>query len=94
MKPYLFSLLVSTLILVSCSDSSHEKTLKAKQIEAECKAHFSKQLYEHSDNITAALISEGYKTDLDAFLELQKDTTISCDSIKKSWDRLSAKVLN
>jgi uncharacterized lipoprotein NlpE involved in copper resistance len=71
---------------------SKEELIAKKLEESKCKVDFSMHLLENTMNTQARLINKGFKKDLDAFHELQKDTLITCDSIHKAWDNLSAKI--
>ena len=76
--------------LYACEDSKM-KELDAKVEESKCRAEFASWLYEHSLNTELLLIQNGYQDEVDAFHMLQKDTLISCDSLKKVWSDLSEK---
>jgi hypothetical protein len=100
MKKTIFTTCV-VLSLLACANEtgkqenkklSNEELLAKKLEEAKCKADFGKFLLENSMNTQARLINEGFQKDVDAFYEMRKDTLITCDSIQKAWDNLSAKI--
>jgi hypothetical protein len=79
-------------LINSCSNPELEAAQK-KQEEIDCKVEFSKLLLENSLNIEVLAGKVGLQKEIDDFHKLQSDSTVSCDSIKNTWNRLSDLVL-
>ena len=84
---------VILLFTTNCSNPKIDK-LKEKQKELDCKAEFSKSLVDYGTNTMLLGEKVVLKKELDAFNKIQNDTTASCDSIKKSWERFQKLVEN
>ena len=72
---------------MACADPNM-KNLEAKLEEAKCRSEFSKSLLDNSMN-TMLLLQQEHKSELEAFQKLQADTTVSCDSLKNEWRKLT-----
>jgi len=98
MKKVIFLIAVSFAI-ISCSDSgSQSKTQtklqkeEMKLEELKCRAEFSKQLLDY-ENTTIMVASELPK-EFKEFQKLQTDSTVTCDSLKNTWENLCEKARN
>ncbi len=71
---------------MACADPNM-KNLEAKLAEAKCRSEFLKSL-DNSIN-TMLLLQQEHKAELEAYQKLQSDSTVSCDSLKNEWRRLT-----
>lgn len=79
-------ILALSILLFSCSNPELEKQEK-KYEESKCKVEFSKSLSDHGINTMVLAERVGMKKDLDSFMKLQSDSTITCDSLKNAWSK-------
>ena len=86
--PIAFSLLFS-----ACSDPEVEKQ-EALLKESTCKQELIMSISENSDNTYALALKIGMKKELEQFMAIQSDTTVSCDSLETAWSNFQDAVLS
>lgn len=82
-----FILLIS-FIFSACSNPELEKA-KIELEEAKCRTEHVKFILENGTNTMLLAKTIGLDKELRIYQELQTDTTITCDSLKKAWSNFS-----
>jgi uncharacterized protein YaaN involved in tellurite resistance len=93
----ILQVLVMAIVFSSCVYPEQEAALaaaKKKQEEAHCKLDLAKSILENGTNIMLLANQVGLKKQVDNFNKMQSDSTISCDSLKKTWDNLTELALS
>lgn len=80
-----------TVFFISCAENTELKNLEKKSEELKCKADFGMFLLDNSMNIQVLLKQKGFEKELDEFMKMQNDTTVSCEQLKNKWTELSDK---
>jgi len=75
----------------SCVDPETEKAQK-KLEEGKCREEALDEIVENYDLLTLG-ISKGFEKETKAFQKTYKDSTINCESLKKSWQEYKDLVL-
>ncbi len=81
------------LLLFACNDPEVEKQ-EALSKEITCKKDLLISISENSDNTFALALKIGMKKELEQFMAIQSDTTVSCDSLQTAWSNFQDAVLN
>lgn len=80
---------VLSLVLFSCKDPELEKQ-KAELKESSCRLEVAHTVSEST--FTELGVKVGMKQEIEDFMKLQEDSTITCDSLKLAWSTLTDKI--
>lgn len=83
-----FKVLAIVVVLFSCSNPELDAA-KKKQKEGECLLALKRNILDNGTNVIALAQKIGLEKELNEFNKLQSDSTISCDSLRNSWNRFS-----
>lgn len=81
---------VLSLVLFSCEDPELEKQ-KAELKESSCRLEVAHTVSESPATIELG-VKLGMKKEIDDFMKLEEDSTITCDSLKLVWSILTDKI--
>jgi hypothetical protein len=81
---------VLSLVLFSCKDPELEKQ-KAELKESSCRLEVAHTVSE-SPAIIELGVKVGMKQEIEDFMKLEEDSTITCDSLKLAWSTLTDKI--
>jgi hypothetical protein len=82
-----------SLLFFACSDPEVEKQ-EALLKEITCKKDLLISISENSDNTFALALKIGMKKELEQFMAIESDTTVSCDSLQTAWSNFQDAVLS
>lgn len=82
--------LISFLLISSC-ETPDVKQAKKNEEESHCKFELSKEILE-SDNITALSLELGLKKENEELIKVMQDTTVTCDSLQRTWENFKTLV--
>jgi uncharacterized protein YaaN involved in tellurite resistance len=92
----ILQVLILALVFSSCVYPEQEAAMaaaKKNSDEAHCKLDLAKEVLEGT-NIILLANQVGLKKQVDNFNKMQSDSTISCDSLKKTWNNLKELALS
>lgn len=79
---------ILSLLIFSCKNNEVKKQ-ESKLEESKCRYELIQFINENGMNTMALAQSIGMKKEVDDFFKLESDTTITCDSLQKAWNKLS-----
>ncbi len=77
-----------SLLIFSCKNTEVEKQ-ESKLEESKCKTELIQFISENGMNTMALAQSIGMEKEVDEFIKLESDSTITCDSLQRAFDKLS-----
>jgi len=77
-----------SLLIFSCQNTEVEKQ-ELKLEESKCRTELIQFISENGMNTMALAQSIGMGKEVDEFIKLESDTTVTCDSLSKAFDKLS-----
>ena len=90
---HIYLLFVLLFGFLSCNSEGEKR--KSALEEFECKMKLSQEISKNGgDDILVLAVNKGLGSEYQAFLIIQRDSTVSCDSIKRRWELLKKRVLN
>ena len=80
-----------SLLIFSCQNTKLEK-LESILEESKCRTELIQSISKNGMNTMVLAQSIGMEKEVDEFIKLESDTTVTCDSLKNAWGKLSGDV--